>query len=545
MRVLLLYPLFPKSFWSWDKILEMSGRKALLPPLGLITVGAILPQTWDIKLVDRNVRDITEKEWDWAELVILSGMIVQKPDLLAQVSEAKRRDKQVAIGGPYATALPQEVQAAGADYLILDEGEITLPLFVEAIERGEQSGTFRATEKPDVTHTPIPRYDLLEMDLYDVMSVQFSRGCPFQCEFCDIIVLYGRKPRTKTTAQILAELQALYDAGWRGSVFMVDDNFIGNKRNVKRMLMELKVWREERGYPFSFLTEASVDLAQDEELLDLMVECDFHWVFLGIETPDQDSLALTKKFQNTRDPLSEAIATITRYGIQIMGGFIIGFDGEKPGAGQRVVQFVEQTAIPVPLFSMLQALPNTGLWHRLQQEGRLLDREGDINQTTLMNFLPTRPIEDIAEEYVEAFCELYEPQKYLERVFRHFKMLGDPRHPETFQVRRSEEDDLNVESVKKDSQSRSKLQVALTLLWRQGVVRKTRWSFWAKLFYIYKNKRDLLEAYLTVCSFIEHFNEYRQVVRDQITTQLAQHRKNHPSCIDAESEGSNKVVLTT
>ncbi|MEO0376489.1 MAG: B12-binding domain-containing radical SAM protein [Cyanobacteria bacterium P01_A01_bin.17] len=546
MRVLLLYPLFPKSFWSWDKILEMSGRKALLPPLGLITVGAILPQTWDFKLIDRNVSHITEKEWDWAELVIISGMIVQKPDLLAQVSEAKRRGKQVAVGGPYATALPDEVQAAGADYLILDEGEITLPLFVEAIERGEPSGIFRATEKPDVTQTPIPRYDLLEMDLYDVMSVQFSRGCPFQCEFCDIIVLYGRKPRTKTTEQILAELQALYDAGWRGSVFMVDDNFIGNKRNVKRMLAELKVWREERGYPFSFLTEASVDLARDEELLDLMVECDFHWVFLGIETPDQESLALTKKFQNTRDPLSDAIATITQYGIQIMGGFIIGFDGEQPGAGQRVVQFVEQTAIPVPLFSMLQALPDTGLWHRLQKEERLLEREGDINQTTLMNFLPTRPIDDIAEEYVEAFSELYDPQKYLDRVFRHFKMLGNPRHPETFQVRRGgEQGALDTESINKDSKSRNKTQVALTLLWRQGVIRKTRWSFWTKLFYVYREKRDLLEAYLTVCSFIEHFNEYRQIVREQIKAQLAQHLAHHPPCIEAESEGSDKVALTT
>ena len=526
MRVLLLYPQFPKTFWSWEKILELVGHRALLPPLGLITVAAILPQTWEFKLVDRNVREITDAEWDWTELVIISGMIVQKPDLLAQIQEAKRRGKAVAVGGPYATSLHQEVKAAGADYLVLDEGEITLPLFAEALEQGETSGIFRATEKPDVTTTPIPRFDLLQMNMYTLMSVQFSRGCPFQCEFCDIIVLYGRKPRTKTPAQMIEELQALYDAGWRGGIFMVDDNFIGNKRNVKLFLKELKVWREQRNYPFHFVTEASVDLAKDLELLDLMVECDFHWVFLGIETPDEDSLTLTKKFQNTRDPLTESIETITGYGISIMAGFIIGFDGEQPGAGSRVVDFVEKTAIPVPLFSMLQALPDTGLWHRLHKEKRLLNGEGNINQTTLMNFLPTRPIEDIAHEYVEAFGKLYEPQVFLERVFRHFMMLADPRHVEAFKVHLGDDGALNEGNT-------SKKKSALKLFWKQGVVRSTRWTFWINLWRIYRNKRDLLESYLSVCAYLEHFDEYRRIVRDQITTQLEQHLKYHPSMMPA------------
>ncbi|MEL6385704.1 MAG: radical SAM protein, partial [Cyanobacteria bacterium J06626_18] len=347
MRVLLIYPLFPKSFWSFDKTLELVDFKAQLPPLGIITVAAILPQDWEFKLVDRNVRDITEAEWDWAELVLLSGMIVQKVDFAAQIQEAKRRNKLVAIGGPYATAMPQEVEKAGADFLILDEGEITLPMFVEAIERGETSGLFRSGgDKPDITITPIPRYDLLEFDAYAEMSIQFSRGCPFQCEFCDIIVLYGRKPRTKAPEQLLAELQYLYELGWRRSIFMVDDNFIGNKRNVKLLLKEMKPWMEERNYPFSFATEASVDLAQDLELMQMMVDCNFGTVFLGIETPDDDSLTLTRKHQNTRSPLSEAVDTITQSGLRVMAGFIIGFDGEKTGAGQRIVDFVEQTAIP-------------------------------------------------------------------------------------------------------------------------------------------------------------------------------------------------------
>ena len=240
MRVLLLYPLFPKSFWSFEKAIELVGRKTLHPPLGLITVAAILPQTWEFRLVDRNVRQETEADWEWADLIIISGMIVQKPDLLYLIHEAKQRNKLVAVGGPYVTSVQKEVQKAGADFLILDEGEITLSLFVEALEKGKIAGTFHANgEKPDVTQTPIPRYDLLDLDAYAEMSVQFSRGCPFQCEFCDIIVLYGRKPRTKTPAQLLAELQALYDLGWRGGVFVVDDNFIGNKRNVKLLLREL------------------------------------------------------------------------------------------------------------------------------------------------------------------------------------------------------------------------------------------------------------------------------------------------------------------
>ena len=254
MRALLIYPVFPQTFWSYDKILELVDRKVLLPPLGMLTVAAILPQEWEFKLVDRNIRDVTEAEWAWADLVIFSAMIVQKQDMLEQIAEAKRRDKLVAVGGPYSTSLPDEPKAAGADFLILDEGEITLPLFVEAIARGETSGTFRTTEKPDITITPIPRYDLLELDAYDSMSVQFSRGCPFQCEFCDIIVLYGRKPRTKDPAQLLKELDYLYELGWRRSIFMVDDNFIGNKRNVKLLLQELKTWQEAHQYPFDFNT---------------------------------------------------------------------------------------------------------------------------------------------------------------------------------------------------------------------------------------------------------------------------------------------------
>ena len=283
MRTLFVYPEFPKTFWSYEKILELVNRKVLLPPLGLVTVAALLPQQWQMKLVDRNVREVTEDEWNWAELVVISGMIVQKSDMAVQIAKAKERGLPVAVGGPFASSTPDAPELNLADFKVLDEGEITLPMFIEAIERGDTNGRFSSNgEKPDVTSTPVPRFDLLELDAYDSMSVQFSRGCPFQCEFCDIIVLYGRKPRTKNPEQLIAELQALYDLGWRRSIFLVDDNFIGNKRNAKLLLPAMREWLSERGYPFSFATEASVDLAADEELLQLMAECRFESVFLGI-----------------------------------------------------------------------------------------------------------------------------------------------------------------------------------------------------------------------------------------------------------------------
>ena len=509
MRVLLPYPLFPKSFWSFEKTLALVDCKALLPPLGMITVAAILPQEWEYRLVDRNVREVTESDWDWAELVIVSGMIVQKNDMLAQIAEAKSRNKLVAVGGPYATTSPQEVETA--DFLILDEGEITLPMFIAAIERGDRSGVFRATEKPAVTETPIPRYDLLDLTAYDNMSVQFSRGCPFQCEFCDIIVLYGRKPRTKTPEQLIAELECIYDLGWRGAVFMVDDNFIGNKRNVKLLLKELKVWMKKKEYPFGLTTEASVDLAQDEELMQLMVECNFKKVFLGIETPDQDSLALTNKFQNTRDPLIESINKITTTGMQVMAGFIIGFDGEKVGAGDRIVQFVEQTNIPMAMFSMLQALPGTALWDRLEKEGRLVKgSSANINQTTLMNFVPTRDIEQIATEYVDAFSKLYDPANYLKRIFRYYMMLG------------------GIKNDKSHRPSWKSIRALSMILWKQGVVAQTRFLFWKNLIQVLTKKPQQLEIYLTLCAYLEHFTEYRFIVKEQINTQLANYIASKP-----------------
>ena len=516
MRTLFVYPEFPKTFWSYEKILELVNRKVLLPPLGLVTVAALLPQQWQMKLVDRNVREVTEEEWNWAELVVISGMIVQKSDMAVQIAKAKERGLPVAVGGPFASSTPDAPELNLADFKVLDEGEITLPMFIEAIERGDTNGRFSSNgEKPDVTSTPVPRFDLLELDAYDSMSVQFSRGCPFQCEFCDIIVLYGRKPRTKNPEQLIAELQALYDLGWRRSIFLVDDNFIGNKRNAKLLLPAMREWLSERGYPFSFATEASVDLAADEELLQLMAECRFESVFLGIETPDEASLSVAGKHQNTRSSLVEAVDRITSYGIRVMAGFIIGFDGEQAGAGDRIVRFVSLTGIPAAMMGMLQALPNTGLWHRLEKEGRLIQEKADakgVNQTNLLNFVPTRPIREIANEYVQAFCQLYEPNAYIDRVTHYYLKMGKPRWHAFYKAEKSDQSSLP---------SLTDIMALSIVVWRQGFKRNTRFRFWKSLAIIAMRNPKLLEQFLVVLAHNEHFQEYRGVVTKEIQDQMA------------------------
>ncbi|BAC91877.1 B12-binding domain-containing radical SAM protein [Gloeobacter violaceus] len=506
MHVLLVYPRFPRSFWSYDSLVQMMGRRAIMPPLGLITVAALLPSSWEVRLVDCNVRALSEADWRWCDLVMLSAMLVQKDDFQALIRKAKQRGKPVAVGGPYPTSVPEEALEAGADYLVLDEGEMTIPQFVAAIEKQLPRGVFRSTVKPDVSQTPIPRFDLLELGAYYAMCVQFSRGCPFMCEFCDITSLYGRVPRTKTPAQMLAELDCLYRLGWRGQVFMVDDNFIGNKRRVGELLLALIPWMQARRYPFGFFTEASLNLAQEGELLDLMVRAGFWSVFLGIETPDTESLVLTKKLQNTRQSLVEACRAINRAGLEIMAGFIVGFDGEKAGAGERIRAFVEVTAIPRAMIGLLGALPHTDLWKRLEAEGRLTGMSlGE--QSHLMNFIPDRPLDQVAAEYLRALWELYEPRDYLLRTWRQYRQIDEHRRPH-----------YNTPTGMSAVQL---LRFLGQLVWRQGIRRaETRGLFWRQLIDMVLRKPRLVFEYMGQCAAAEHFFEYRQEARSHIIAEL-------------------------
>ncbi|WP_066376607.1 B12-binding domain-containing radical SAM protein [Anabaena sp. CA = ATCC 33047] len=503
MKALLLWPIMPNSFWSYQETLDLAGLHSTNPPLGLITVAAMLPSDWEIRLIDRNVRLETDADWEWCDLVIISAMIIQKQDFWELIKKGVALGKKVAVGGPFPTSVPEFALEAGAHYLILDEGECTIPMFLSALAGGEERGIFRSPEKPDVTQTPIARFDLLDLDAYLAITVQFSRGCPFQCEFCDIINLYGRKPRTKTPEQMLREFQTLYDLGWRRYVFVVDDNFIGNKRNAKVFLKALIPWMEEHNYPFTLVTEASLNLAEDDELIELMVKAGFTMVFMGIETPDTDSLLGIHKVQNTRKDLIESCHKITKAGLQIMSGFIMGFDNERSGAGQRIRDFIEETGIPQGHFSLLQALQNTALWNRLQQEGRLVDGLGTVHQGAIMNFVPTRPVEEITEEYIEGFWHIYEPMPYLKRTFRHFMMMTGWR-PKT---------NRRVTMIE--------IRLFFAICWRQGVVRSTRWRFWWQLVAIAFSKPRLLYDYMTTLGIGEHFFSYRHEVRAQLRAKLA------------------------
>ncbi|MFI5329996.1 MAG: B12-binding domain-containing radical SAM protein, partial [Desulfobaccales bacterium] len=363
MKVLLLNPEMPGAFWSFQETCKISGTKALLPPLGLLTVAALFPQEWEYRLADLNTgKKLTTADWQWADLVMISGMIIQKLGVLALIREAKARDKTVLVGGPYATSLPEEVLAAGADFLVRGEGENTIPLLLTAMLAGEQAGVFQAADKPDMALSPVPRFDLLNLEDYNILGIQTSRGCPFDCEFCDVVNLFGRLPRYKSPQQVIAELETLYRLGWRGGVFICDDNFIGNKDRARAILGQLTPWMKEHHDPFGFWTQASVNLGQNTEMIDLLTAANFGTIFLGVETPDEELLKLNRKYQNLSSPAAKSLTTITANGLTPMASFVIGFDHEKPGAGERICQFVEENHLPLVMLNTLFILPNTSLW---------------------------------------------------------------------------------------------------------------------------------------------------------------------------------------
>ncbi len=506
MKVLLINPGFPQTYFSYNKVLQMLRKKAILPPLGLLTLAALLPREWDLKLIDQTFQKISPKDWEDCDLVLISGMAVQYQGILDTIREGRRRGKTVVAGGPWVFHFPQEALAAGADLVVKGEGEMTISLLLESLSRQESGRVISAPDFANLEESPPPRYDLIDLDDYVDMAIQFSRGCPFNCEFCEIKLMLGRRFRTKRPEQILTELQNLYDLGWRGSVFFVDDNFIGHPGKAKALLGELLPWLEARGRPFEFYTQASVNLAAEPKLLELMVQSDFTCVFLGIETPDTVSLQQTGKVQNVAVDLVQVCREINRAGLIIQAGCIIGFDQEKAGADQRLLNFARRTQVPELFVTLLQAGPGTIMWKRLEKEGRLLpiSYENLSNQTGLVNFLTIRPLEQIVEEFIHLYETLYEPGNYLERVFLFLKGMNRPVLPKPFALPHLNE-----------------LRAVLIVFFRQGWVYDSRRKFWRYFFEVLWKFPARLPNFLTLLIKGEHYFDFRRTIVRELSRQMA------------------------
>ncbi len=413
-KVLMIYPLTPTTYWSFDHALAFIGKKASIPPLGLMTVAALLPPRYQVRLIDLNVTALERRDVEEADLVFISAMIIHKASFEEIVRLCRECGKPVVAGGPYPISSWQEIE--GVDHFVLDEAELTLPRFLADLEAGRPQKVYRADGRPDITRTPVPRFDLIDPAVYDSLPLQYSRGCPYACEFCDIIEMFGREQRTKTPRQFLAEMEAVYALGYRGPLFIVDDNFVGNRRKVKDLLRAIVDWQRQHGRPFTFSTEASIDLAQDDELLDLMVEAGFGMVFVGIETPDEQTLAYTQKKQNLKSSILGSVEKIQRRGIEVTGGFIVGFDTDPPDIFERQIRFIQEAGIPTAMVGLLNAVPNTRLWRRLEKEGRLRRATTGNNTHTLStNFQPRMPEEVLIGGYKRVLAELYSPARYFER----------------------------------------------------------------------------------------------------------------------------------
>ena len=441
VRVLLVFPRFnPNSFWALKDACEISGAQAPSPPLGLLTVAAMLPKTWDCRLVNCNAATLEDADLAWADLVMTGGMLPQADHTLIIIDRCRAAGVPVCVGGPDATSRPDLYEAA--DFLVLGEAEGILTSFIEAWRNGERSGRFAAEKfKADVTTTPVPRWDLIDCKDYLYIGVQFSRGCPFNCEFCDIIELYGRVPRTKTTPQILAELDRLLELGHRGHVDFVDDNLIGNKKALKLFLPELEAWQRARGYPFMFSTEASLNLADDKELLAMMRDANFFVVFMGIESGDTETLISMQKKQNTRRSIADSVDRIYAAGIYAIAGFIVGFDTESDGVAAAMTRTIEDTDIPIAMIGLLTVLPNTQLHRRIEKEGRALvgwsqSPEGSGDQcTTGLNFRTLRPRRDILLDYRNVLVDVQSAEAFFGRLRRMTGKLVRPRLAVRFNVR--------------------------------------------------------------------------------------------------------------
>ncbi|MCB9883692.1 MAG: B12-binding domain-containing radical SAM protein [Planctomycetes bacterium] len=511
MRCLLIHPEFTsQSFWNYRATCEAAGAKYPAAPLGLITVAAMLPDTWTCRLVDCNVEPLSDDDLAWADLVLTGGMIAQQRSTLALIERARNLGKTVVVGGPDPTSSPHVYDRA--HHLVLGEGEVTLPRFLADWSEGTPKARYEAGEElADVTRSPLPRFDLLTFSNYLHVGIQYARGCPFLCEFCDIIELFGRRPRLKGGDQMLAELERLYELGYRGHVDFVDDNFIGNRKELKTFLPRLATWLERHRYPFEFSTEASINLVDDEELLEMMQAVGFAAIFVGVESPDEETLAATRKRQNTHRDLAHDIRKIYDYGIFVNTGYIVGFDTEHDRVAEGILGLIEASLVPVNMVGLMFALPNTQLSRRLTKEGRLHDgfefvQEGQGDQCTAgLNFDTKRPRIDILRDYRRIIHESYAPEAYFHRVLGTSRALNCTRK----KLR------LPWRLVWRDLKSFGRL------IWRMGVRDPYRRLFWKTLFGIVRHNPRSMRYGVALMALYLHFGVYRKFLVGRLDLAIA------------------------
>jgi len=490
MNILLVYPQYPLTFWGFKYALKFIAKKASLPPLGLLTVAAMLPQEWKQRLVDLNVRKLTDADLRWAHYVLLSAMSIQKGSADAVIERCARRGVKVIAGGPLFTAHPGDYERV--DHLVLNEAEITLPLFLADLAQGRPQQVYTSDRWADITRTPLPRFDLLNMKHYASMNIQYSRGCPFDCDFCDITVLFGRAPRTKDAAQVMAELDALYQRGWRGSVFIVDDNFIGNRGKLKNEVLPAIIsWMEQRRHPFKLFTEVSINLADDEELIALMVRAGFDQVFVGIESPNEESLTECSKFQNRNRDLIANVRKIQHAGLEVQAGFIVGFDQDPAAIFERLIAFIQESGIVTAMVGLLNAPTGTKLYGRLKYEGRIISTATGDNTDFSLNFIPKMSTEALVNGYRHILGTIYAPKHYYARV-RTF--LQEYRPPQKLQRR------LQLMHIRALVQS----------IVRLGIIGRERYQYWKLFFWSLVRRPRLFPLAISLSIYGFHF---RQVFR--------------------------------
>lgn len=509
-RCLLVHSRFSSfGFWNYVEVCRIAGAKYPAAPLGLMTVAALLPQQWEFKLIDENVEPLRSEHLEWADIVCAGGMLSQQQAMLSLIDRAHHHRRPIVLGGPDPSSQPLLYQSA--DYLVHGEGEISIPLLLQDLEKGCRSGDYASNEKADMGKAVVPRFDLIRFKDYIQIGIQFSRGCPFHCEFCNVTELFGRIPRPKTPEHVLREMQTLYDLGHRGHIDFVDDNFIGNKKLAREVLVAIKDWSVEKKHPFYFSTESSINLADDDGLLQLMKDVDFRYVFIGIETPDDEILKLTNKAINVNKPIVPAVRKISSYGMIVNAGFIVGFDNESNQTAENMKRCIQDAAIPMAMVGRLYALPGTQLTRRLLLEGRLLengstltDATKDVDQTTCgPNFVTTRPRADILKDYVNILEYIYDPAHYYQRVLTTcLSLRPSGKHRPTF------------------AKTLKSIRILLTLCAKIGFNRTTGWVYWKTMLTVARKNPRAIEAAVNLAAMFIHFQKHNRFTVDLTRKQI-------------------------